>query len=288
MQSKYSSRPLLIIGKTGTLGFAFGHTCAQRNLHYHLLNRQLLDITCAEQIESVMRQFKPWAIINAAGYVRVEDAESDPDSCYQSNTAGPATIAALCLKYAVKLVIFSSDLVFDGSRQGPYLETDVVNPLNVYGSSKARAEEEVLRINPESLVIRTAAFFGPWDQYNFVTGVLNTLKDGREFNAESDVLISPTYVPDLVENSLNLLLDDECGIWHLSNDCAISWAGIAHEVAGRARLNRTLIQSVSLEDMHYKALRPKNSTLKSRKGILLPSLDNAFDRYFKSRLISAR
>jgi len=280
MQSNYRSRPLMIIGKTGTLGFAFGHTCSQRNINYCLLDRHVLDITNAQQVESVIRQFKPWAIINAAGYVRVEDAESDPDTCYQSNTAAPAILAELCLKYAVKLVIFSSDLVFDGSRQGRYRETDPVNPLNVYGASKARAEEEVLRINPQTLVIRTAAFFGPWDRYNFVAGVLDTLKTGREFCAESDVLVSPTYIPDLTENTLNLLLDDECGIWHLSNDGAISWAQLAYEVAGRAKLNRKLIKAISLEEMRYRAIRPKNSTLESGKGILLPSLDNAFDRYF--------
>lgn len=280
MQSKYRSRPLIIIGKTGTLGFAFGYTCKQRNIHHHLLDRQELDITNADQIESVIRKFRPWGIINAAGFVRVEDAESDPESCFRSNTAAAAILAAMCLKYAVKLVIFSSDLVFDGFRQGPYLETDAVNPLNVYGISKARAEEEVLRINPGTLIIRTAAFFGPWDKYNFVTGVLNTLKAGREFKAESDVIVSPTYVPDLTENTLNLLLDDECGIWHLTNNCAISWADLALEVADRAKLNQSLIKPILLEEMRYTAVRPKNSTLESGKGIYLPSLHNAFDRYF--------
>ncbi|WP_411274578.1 family 1 glycosylhydrolase [Daejeonella sp.] len=288
VQSIYRSRPLMIIGKTGTLGFAFGQTCIQRNIHHHLLDRQVADITSAEQIEFIIRQYKPWAVINAAGYVRVEDAESDPESCYKSNTAGPAIIAELCLKYAVKLVIFSSDLVFDGSREGRYLEKDPVNPLNVYGASKARAEYAVLRINPDALIIRTSAFFGPWDDYNFVAGVLKALKEGREFNAEIDVLVSPTYVPDLAENTLNLLLDDESGIWHLSNDGATSWANLALEVAQRAKLNHKLIRAVSLNEMNYKARRPKNSALESGKGILLPSLENAFDRYFNSKVYSGK
>lgn len=280
MQNKLRSRPILIFGKTGTLGFAFGITCTQRNIHHYLLDRQMLDITNAAQVESLIKELQPWAIINAAGYVRVEEAESDSANCFKCNTTGPAIIAELCLKYGVKLVIFSSDLVFDGSRPGAYLEADLVNPLNVYGASKARAEEQVLAINPNVLVIRTAAFFGPWDQYNFVTGVLNSLKLGNHFCAEDDVSVSPTYLPDLAEHTLNLLIDDEDGIWHLANDCTISWADFALEVAGRAHFDSKLIKAIPLSDMKYRAQRPKNSSLQSAKGAILPSLESALDRYF--------
>lgn len=284
MQNLHTSRPVIIMGKSGTLGFAFGMSCAQRNIHYQLLNRQEADITNPIQMEAVIREFNPWAIINATGYVRVDDAESDPEGCFQANTRGPAIIAELCLKHDVKLVIFSSDLVFDGSQSGQYLENDLVNPLNIYGTSKARAEKEVIRINPEVLIIRTSAFFGPWDQYNFVAGVLTTLKAGREFYAEGDVLISPTYVPDLTDHTLNLLIDNESGIWHLSNEGVLTWADLAIEVAGRESLNPGLVKSIPLELMNYKAIRPKNSSLTSGKGIMLPSLGNALDRYFSCRV----
>ena len=275
------SAPVLIIGKTGTLGFAFGRACASRNIHYHLSDRRALDITNALQVESVMRELKPWAIINTAGYVRVDEAEQDPGTCYRVNTAGPAVLAAVCAKYGTKLVIFSSDLVFDGSLKGRYRESDPVNPLNVYGDSKAKAEREVSGLNPDALIIRTAAFFGPWDQYNFVSGVLNTLKQGHDLHAEEDVWVSPTYVPDLADHTLDLLMDDEKGIWHLSNDGALSWAELALEVAGRARLNQAQIKPMSAEHMNYRALRPKNSSLESGKGICMPSLSNALDRYFR-------
>jgi dTDP-4-dehydrorhamnose reductase len=278
-----ASRPIIIIGKTGTLGFAFGITCASRNIHYHLLDRQALDITNSVQIESVIKELNPWAIINTAGYVRVDDAEADPAACYQANTQGPVILAQLCARHDVKLVIFSSDLVFDGTREGRYLEIDTVNPLNVYGESKAKAEQQVLQVNPQALVIRTAAFFGPWDQYNFVAVVLNRLRKAEHFYAEKDVSVSPTFVPDLTDNTLNLLIDDEHGIWHLSNDGAVSWAELAIEVADRAKLNRKYVKPMLVADMHYKAKRPKNSSLESGKGIWLPSLENALDRYFSSK-----
>jgi dTDP-4-dehydrorhamnose reductase len=246
------------------------------------LDRQALDITNAGQIERVIHDLKPWAIINTAGYVRVDDAEDDSESCYQANTNGPCILAEICGKYDIKLLMFSSDLVFDGTKALGYLENDLVHPLNIYGDSKAKAEREVLRIYAGALIVRTAAFFGPWDNYNFVSGVINTLKKGRRLLAEKDVLVSPTYIPDLVDNSLNLLLDDECGIWHLSNEGVISWADLAIDVAARGKLDRKQIEPVLLKEMNYKAARPKNSALASGKGIRLPALQNALDRYFSN------
>lgn len=278
--SRSSSTPILILGKTGTLGFAFSKKCDMRNIHYQLLDRRSLDITNIDQIESVIKSVKPWALINSAGYVRVDDAEDDAENCYKINTAGSTKLAAVCLKYGVKLMMFSSDLVFDGNKDQLYVEQDIVHPLNVYGHSKALAEKEVLEINPNTLVIRTSAFFGPYDQYNFVTNVLNTLKQGKQFQAIDDVLISPTYVPDLVNASLNLLLDNECGIWHLSNEGVLSWADLALDVANRGNFSSKSIESVSLDVMNYRANRPKYSALKSEKGMQLPSLEDALDRYF--------
>lgn len=273
--------PLLILGKTGTLGFAFSIQCKHRNIHFHLLDRAALDITNPAQIEKVIRELKPWAIVNTAGYVRIDDAENDADNCYKINTDGPTDLAEICSKHGVKLLIFSSDLVFDGSKDQLYVENDIVHPLNIYGDSKAKAEKQVLEKNPDTLVIRTSAFFGPWDRHNFVTNVLSTVKRGHQFSAINDVLISPTYIPDLAYASLNLLIDNERGIWHLSNDGVLSWADLAIDVVQRGNYSFKQIESVSVNSLNLKALRPKYSALKSEKGIKLPSLENALDRYFK-------
>ncbi|MDB5014577.1 MAG: dTDP-4-dehydrorhamnose reductase, partial [Daejeonella sp.] len=182
--------------------------------------------------------------------------------------------------------MFSSDLVFDGNKDQLYVENDIVHPLSVYGHSKALAEKEVLEINPTTLVIRTSAFFGPYDQNNFVTNVLNTLKKGKQFQAIGDVLISPTYIPDLVNASLNLLLDNESGIWHLSNEVVISWADLALDVALRGKFSLKHIESVSINDMNYRAIRPRYSALKSEKGMQLPSLEDALNRYFMTTKIA--
>ena len=131
------SSPVLILGKTGTLGRAFQRICNERNIESRLLLRQECDITNPQSIQQAIEKYRPWAIINTAGYVKVDEAESDCDNCYEANSIGPKYLAEICTARGIKLVTFSSDLVFDGRKRVPYKESDVVNPLNVYGKSKA-------------------------------------------------------------------------------------------------------------------------------------------------------
>src|SRR5262249_23296421 len=149
----------------------------------------------------------------------------------RENATGPGVLAGLCAERNTALVTFSSDLVFDGRKGAPYVEHDGIHPLNVYGTSKAEGEKQVLRRFPAALVVRTSAFFGPWDAYNFLTGLLRSLAANQPFAAADDVVISPTYVPDLVQATLDLLIDAERGIWHLANGGAMSWAALAQHVA---------------------------------------------------------
>jgi dTDP-4-dehydrorhamnose reductase len=275
-------QPLLIIGATGTLGQSFMRICNQRGIYYKALTRKELDIKSPEQIEKAINHYKPWAIINAAGFVRVDDAELAQKDCYLSNTIGPINLAISSKKYGIKLLTFSSDLVFDGQKKTGYLEHDAVNPLNIYGLSKARAEQQILQHHPEALIIRTSAFFSPWDRYNFVSAVLSSLKNGAQFKAAADVFISPTYVPDLVKASLDLLIDDECGIWHLSNEGILTWHDFAMEIADRSNANKKLITAVAMEQLELKAKRPMYSALKSAKGMSLPTLESALDHCLRT------
>jgi dTDP-4-dehydrorhamnose reductase len=274
------ARPLLITGATGTLGQAVARVCGWRGLPHRLLTRAEMDIADAESIERAVAEYQPWAIVNAAGYVRVDDAETDAERCRRENTRGAFELAAACARHDVKFVTFSSDLVFDGSKNRPYVESDAVAPLNVYGRSKAEAEELVLRAKPDSLVIRTSAFFSPWDEHNFVFAVLQTLTDGGRFTAADDAFISPTYVFDLVHATLDLLFDEERGVWHLANEEAITWAEFARTVAARSGFDMKRIEALPTAALNLRAQRPLYSVLGSERGKLLPSLDDAINRYF--------
>ncbi len=279
--------PLLITGATGTLGRAFARLCDLRGLPYRLTTRAELDVARPESAEAMLAELRPWAVVNTAGYVRVDDAEREPEACERENVTGPANLAAACSERAMPLVTFSSDLVFDGRKSAPYLESDPVAPLNVYGRSKARAEERVLAAHPDALVFRTSAFFGPWDAYNFVTIALRELAAGRSFVATGDAVISPTYVPDLVNASLDLLIDGESGLWHLANEGAVTWAELAARAAARAGVDAGGLEARPRAELGMAAPRPLYSALGSERGMLLPSLDDALDRYMRERETAA-
>lgn len=271
--------PLLIIGKRGTLGRAFAKVCHDRFIRYEIVGREDCNICDTAAVESAIEKYRPWAVVNAAGFVRVDDAEHEKEACFSDNTTGPHNLAMAAVKYNVKLVTFSSDLVFDGAKKTPYTEGDATRPLNIYGLSKAAAEEAVLKAFPGALVVRTSAFFSPWDEYNFAHFVRRSLLNKESISVAKDATISPTYVPDLVHATLDLLVDEEQGIWHLSNGGQLTWADFANEIADRFGLNRQYLNAVPTNQLRHPAKRPLYSVLGSSRGALLPSLEDALRRY---------
>ena len=267
-------RPLLVTGATGTLGRAFSRACGVRGLDHALLSRHDMDIADEASVAAALDCCRPWAVVNAAGYVRVAEAERARDACFRENMTGAETLAAACAARGIPLVTFSSDLVFDGRLGRPYTESDQVDPTSAYGASKAEAERRVLARCPEALVVRTSAFFGPWDRHNFVWAALHALAAGREFQASADV-VSPTYVPDLVHVVLDLLIDGESGLWHLTSAGEMSWHALAVEVARRAGFDARLIRMSTQEPA-------RNTALVTERGALLPSFAGALDRYFQN------
>ena len=274
-----SNRPLLIVGSSGTLGRAFQRVCRLRGLPARLVGRTEMDVTDPTAIDSLIRRLHPWAIVNAAGYVRVDDAEREAEICHRINAAGAANLAAACRRRGLPLVTYSSDLVFDGAKGAPYDEGDVTNPLGVYGASKRAAEERVLALLPEALIVRTGAFFGPWDEHNFLAHVFRALDRGETFLAAHDSVVSPTYVPDLVHASLDLLLDREHGIWHLANDGALSWYDFAVRAAKRSGRQTDRIAGATSSQVWGAATRPAFSALTSRRGRLMRTLDAGLDAF---------
>jgi dTDP-4-dehydrorhamnose reductase len=130
----------------------------------------------------------------------------------------------------------------------------------------------VLRHHGSALIIRTSAFFGPWDQYNFAWAVISALAAGRYFEATADEVVSPTFVPDLVNAALDLLIDEECGIWHLSNEGQLSWYDFAQKIAAAGGRDPAFVRP-------RLTLRDVNTALETEKGIRLPSLECAISRF---------
>jgi dTDP-4-dehydrorhamnose reductase len=276
--------PLLVTGATGTLGRAFARACHARGLACVVTTREELDLADPASAAAALDAHRPWAVVNAAGYVRVDDAETEPERCFRENRDGAAALAAAAADRGLPFVTFSSDLVFDGRSTHAYVETDRVAPLNVYGRSKAEAERFVLAAHPGALVVRASAFFGPWDDYNFVTLALRELAAGRPFAAADDVVISPTYVPELVDETLDLLIDGESGIWHLAGADAVTWHELARLAAEAAEIDSAALERVSSTEVGWTALRPPWSVLGSARGGALAPLAETLPRYLAARV----
>ncbi|HEX8463176.1 MAG TPA: family 1 glycosylhydrolase [Abditibacterium sp.] len=268
-----AARPILIVGASGTLGSEFRRACEGRGLSFFALSRDDIDLFDPKSIENVLAQTDAWAVINATGY---GPAQCDAEACFTVHSVGAAHLARACAEKGVSLVCFSSAAVFDGHSEAPYLETDLAQAPGVFGASKRVMEERVSREHPGALIARCGAFFGPHDDGNFVTTTLRALSRGETVEAASDAVVSLTYVPDLAHTTLDLLIDGASGVWHLCNAGALSWADLARAAASRYGLSTDKIRDVPHATEKSK---PRCHALSSCHGQILPSLENALERY---------
>ena len=265
--------PILILGGEGQLGRALEQVCRVRGLVCRALGRQRADVCDAVSIGSALGQYRPWAVINASGYTLVDEAEFDTAACFAVHSDGAARVASLCFQAGIPYVGISSDLVFDGARKGPYLETDAPRPLNAFGRSKEEGERRIFHHYPHALVIRTSPLFSPWSASQFAAEVLC----GEQSILVPDADISPTYVPDLCQALLDLLVDGESGIWHLANEGALSWSDFAHALCRQFDTPPPQMEIAGVGILP--AQRPVTSVLASQRGRLMPSLEDAMSRF---------
>lgn len=277
-QQRRGARPILILGATGTLGRAFARACDLRNLPYRLMGRHELDLAHPDRMAAALAEAAPWAVINAAGWVRVDAAEATPDACMTANAAGAIALARACDERGMPCVSFSSDLVFGADPADWFVEGDQPAPVNVYGRSKSAMESGVLELTGRHMVVRTAAFFSPDDSCNFAVEVVGRLRRGEPLRAAESV-VTPTYVPDLCHSVLDLLIDGETGLWHLSNHGAVNWAEFARRIALACGLDSSLVEPASGQELGWTAPRPERCALASERGSPMPGLNPAIERF---------
>jgi dTDP-4-dehydrorhamnose reductase len=277
--ARLPGRPIVITGATGRLAQGFIRAAELRGLAYRLFSHAELDITDEAAVEQALHRFDAWAVINCAGYSRVDDAERNQQLCMQANTRGAATLAHVCARSGTPLVTFSSDHVFDGTKREPYLETDEPFALNVYGRSKLLAERQVLAAFPDALVVRPGKVFAPLESDDFIRNSLRAIARGERVRVENDIRVSGTYLPDLVHATLDLLIDSERGVWHLANSGAVTPEQFLIAAADAAHLDGGQIDGAPTWRLNRPALRPRYRALGSERGQLLPPLEDAIARY---------
>lgn len=279
--------PLMILGASGTLGRALASECRQRDIAHVLVGRADLDLCRSDSIERAFAEHEPWAVVNAAGWVRVDDAEDDEDACHAANHAGAVAVARACARNGIPSVNFSTDLVFDGVCAEPYVEQSSPRPLNAYGRSKLAMEDALADLAGQHLVVRTAAFFSPHDPYNFAFHCAEAAVRAERFVAVADCAVSPTYVPDLCRAALDLLIDRETGLWHLTNGEAVTWFGFAARLLDALKADNAMLVAGRAAEANWRAARPRYSALASTRGRLMPGLESAIARFAEARRSAA-
>jgi dTDP-4-dehydrorhamnose reductase len=281
VQSVTGQRPIVITGGNGNLARCLARACEGRGLAHRVLARHELDIAESRQVRRVLRGLRPWALINAACYVHIDAAERAPARCQRENARGPAVLAEACARDGVRLLTFSSDQVFDGSATRPYVESDAVNPVSVYGASQAEAERRVLELAPDAFVVRTSALMGFGERHGILARALGHLARTGKTPMPRDAIVSPTYAPQLVDACLDLLIDGAAGIWHLANAGEVSWAELIKRAAAAMQL--PCAWSAEVETAEPTAARPRYSALGSQRGVFMPPLEHAIACYVEQR-----
>lgn len=273
---------IIITGAAGQLGSDVVSELRHRKIDYMGIDKRNVDITDKEAVRSFLILHKPSGIIHCAAYTAVDAAEEDVDLCMRVNAGGTENIANACREINAKMLYISTDYVFDGQGNMPYETDSPKGPLSVYGRSKLDGEEAVLRCLDKYYIVRISWAFGN-SGTNFVKTMLRIAQTKDEINVVSDQIGSPTYTRDLATLLCDMVLSEQYGIYHATNEGFCSWAEFASEIM-KLSGSPCKINPVPSEQYPTKAVRPQNSRLsKSSLDIAefkrLPSWQESLSSY---------
>jgi dTDP-4-dehydrorhamnose reductase len=234
-----------------------------------------LDITDAAAVSEALRGA---TVINCAGHTDVDRAEADPRSARALNVDGARNVA----EAAARVIFISSDYVFDGTKAGPYVESDPLNPISEYGRTKLEGERATLTASPHSVVVRTAWLFGSGGS-NFVTTMLRIAEEEGQVQVVDDQIGCPTFTEHLAEALVAIADGHEHGFLHVAAGGSCSWYEFARAIFERAGMDVD-VRPCKTEDFPRPAPRPANSVLVSERGAPeLPGWQEGLDAYLGVR-----
>lgn len=280
-------KKILVTGCNGQLGRAINQVYANEQVELINTDTNNLDITNENEVMDFVKETKPEIIINCAAYTNVNKCESDYDNAYQVNAIGPKNLAAAAKETGAKLVHVSTDYVFDGESDKPYLESDATNPCGAYGKTKLAGEEFVKEYEDKFFIIRTAWLYG--DGNNFVKTMIKIGKEKGEVGVVSDQFGTPTSALELARMIKSVAETEEYGIYHGTCEGSCSWAEFATEIFKQAKMPEVKVNYIRTEDYPTPAKRPAYSVLAKGKleetGIYkMKKWEDAFTEYMESGL----
>lgn len=286
---------ILVTGARGMLGH---EVVSALEMHGHevwgtdvVSSEERLDITKPDQIRYAIASFRPAWIVNCAAYTNVDAAEGHEEEAFLLNAKGPEMLALACRRNAVKLLHISTDYIFDGTKETPYVEEDPPGPINVYGTSKLAGENAVRHQMTDYLIVRTQWLIGLHGK-NFVSTILAAAQMKPRLEVVNDQWGCPTFAPDLAKALALLLESDARGIFHVCNRGRATWYDLACKAIEYVGLG-TRIVPVETEAFPRPAPRPRYSILSTRKfnektGRVMPLWQASLETHIRDLFQHAR
>ena len=279
----------LITGYNGQLGYDIKRELLNRGISENqilALDKEEMDITNKDQVFEVVKKFNPDVIFHCAAWTQVDKAEDMKEIVNEVNVVGTKNMVDASIEVGAKILYMSTDYVYDGTKNGIYVESDAVNPKSVYGESKFLGEEEIRR-NPKHFITRISWVFGI-NGNNFIKTMLKLSDKLNELNVVDDQIGSPTYTVDLSRLLVDMSNTDKYGTYHATNENYCSWAEFAEYIFNinekNVKVNKVTTEKYLEITGTKQAYRPRNSKLSKEKLVengfyKLPTWEDATDRF---------
>ena len=281
-------KKIFIIGIGGLLGYNLGIIAKKefqvfgsynlRKPDLEFVNLIKLDLKDFEKAKKILEKIKPDFLVNTAAISSVDFCEKNIKECQMINTTVVENLVKLSKDLEIKLVQISTDSVFDGTKDLPYVEEDKPNPINEYGKSKLKSEEIVLK-QPKNLVIRVSVLYG-WlprtlieisssskKSLNFAQWLIQKLKQNEEIKIVTDEVSSPIIADDLAKSIIHLIKNDQSGVFHSAPEISINRYEFSKNIAQIFKLNTDLILPLTVKELGREVNTGKNKSLNSKKII---------------------
>jgi dTDP-4-dehydrorhamnose reductase len=287
-------KKIALIGADGQLGTELAKVLDDQEIYSFYYPE--FDVTEPVKTSKTIRSLLPDVIINTSAYHRVDECEDHPEESFAVNTIAVRDLACLCRDLDATLVHFSTDYVFDGKKQTPYVEDDLPNPLNLYAVSKLAGEYFVQNIPQKYFLIRTCGLFGEASckgkGTNFVDTMISMEKRGETIRVVNDQWVTPTSASELAQRVYELLQTSHWGLYHMTNEGICSWYEFARTIF-KLMGSEIRIEAVDSQSYGAKARRPAYSILENRnaKKIGITSFsrwETALEMYLKEKGCTSR
>jgi dTDP-4-dehydrorhamnose reductase len=279
---------VLVTGANGMLGTDLvTRLKTARKYDIIAVDIQEMDITHLAEVKSTMLEHRPDVVIHCGAYTNVDRAEHERESAMNINGDGTKHLAFFCRELGAEMIYISTDYVFDGTKQTPYLETDRPNPINVYGASKLAGEEHVAVLLEKYKICRTSWLCGVHG-HCFIDSILRAVQEGRPLSVVNDQVGRPTFTFDLADALAWILDKAEYGIFHVTNSGFCSWYEFAQRIVQCSGAKGVTVRPITSEQFRSLARRPHFSVLENRHlehlGFKpLPRWEDSLKEYFSRR-----